>query len=130
MENKYYKPAIDEFHVGFEFEFDNSREWGIILLDSSHNLEDIESDISKGCIRVKYLNDDDFDNTWTNLGVWYHEKQPSNELGYWTRVTVRLWHDHKVLIRGHRGSEEDKLFDGVIRNKSELNRILKQLKID
>ena len=53
MVNKYYVPHIDEFHIGFEYEF---KEEGDVWVEK--NLKQI-SDLNKERIRVKYLDVDD-----------------------------------------------------------------------
>ena len=59
MENKYYQPEIDEFHVGFEFEFLNSIEWEKhnFMCLSEFTFDDMP-ELAKES-RVKYLDEID-----------------------------------------------------------------------
>lgn len=66
MENKYYTPTIEEFHIGFEYEWRSSldKEWEKEIMDDSISMYDAlieyESDQSSGWeYRVKYLDKED-----------------------------------------------------------------------
>jgi len=68
---------------------------------------------------------------------WYKNslKLDLAEIPHWTNIALRTWHDSSLFIEGYRGEinseNEDcgKLFDGVIKNKSELIKLLIQLRI-
>lgn len=124
---KYYTPEIEEFHVGFEYE----ALWGIENVDgewlketfsdkqSTNDLEDV--------IRVKHLDREDIES------FGFEFKEPGlYEIG--EIFSLFTEHDHDqlqvIIVRGtgekvwrpHR-----KIFEGHIKNKSELARVLKQV---
>lgn len=150
MENKYYTPSIEEFHVGFEYEYNSNRVWLHELtngkwfkqtfdfcttLDGDSIPSEVNSMLDRGEIRVKYLNQSDMD----SLGFEFMKSE--NEIF----ETYLLRGDHydtsilkspKDFIMVSRAKDlEDSdfkgsvIFNGKIKNKSELKRLLKQLGI-
>ena len=142
---KYYTPEVHEFCVGFEFEHfyekgkllkhkSNTCGWkqdvfdwswaDIIYDDYEHNTEEL------GKYRVKYLDLEDIESLgFKHLGsMWFSIDAPS-EMGTWNEIKLRWWSDQRVYITGHRGDESEPLFQGSIKNKFELQKVLKQLAI-
>lgn len=143
MKNKYYTPSIEEFHVGFEYEVqanDDSTEFEKLTIEKSkrdfeflnrYALNNINYDV-----RVKYLDKEDIE----SLGFietsnnWFTIDAPG-KLGYWTQVVLDFrWMDKvkpykDISISGKRGIENDIIFRGVVKNKSELKKLLTQLNI-
>jgi hypothetical protein len=146
MENKYYIPKIEEFFVGFKYESKSGNNWLKLVYegdqvlksysyfdDSGCEYEAVEDDLKDSLYRVKYLDKSDieslgfkfdgmrskvpgnFGGTKDNLYLNYN---PYNIDGYFTvNSKVRVW-NNTILI-----------FEGVIKNKSELIKLLKQLNI-
>lgn len=131
----YYTPDICEFYVGFECEVYNkySEEWYIFLFNQVFEDTSVAYNFTEGKYRVKYLDKSDieslgfkfdgmrskvpgnFGGTKDNLYLNYN---PYNIDGYFTvNSKVRVW-NNTILI-----------FEGVIKNKSELIKLLKQLNI-
>jgi hypothetical protein len=141
MEDKYYIPSIEEFYVGFEYE-------GLV----DYNVNDTTW-VSKTCnnfmwhsnelwkllmkninsFRVKYLDREDIESLgWIfledrgmseyNGNVFIKNdiifQQANYELRYWYNV-------RRLKIERINGI----IFDGIIKNKSELKVLLKQLDI-
>jgi len=58
-----------------------------------------------------------------------------SQLGHWTDISLRSWHNNSLYIKAYRGaiSEDNEdsqmLFDGFIENKQELEQLLKLLHI-
>jgi len=91
-DKKYYIPSIDEFHVGFEFEYleyleDDDREWfSNIYCDTLSKSKcyikksflwdymELNKAINSGDIRVKYLDKDDIE----SLGFIYTDENYTN----------------------------------------------------
>lgn len=151
-DNKYYTPTIEEFHVGFECEMKNSSdepfEWepfkiigvddGIMgknaLMDWS--FYDTRNAIEDKSIRVKYLDKEDIESLgWENI----EDRGMSENYGYSFQKPIeyfsggvayyrlRYWFTtHRVRIEPLGGP----IFDGTIKNKSELKVLLKQLGIN
>lgn len=138
MENKYYTPKIEEFHIGFELEFKNNMQdnvWKHQICDAdlislafdSIEHKDTENPFSEE-FRVKYLDDEDI----INCG-WKKEFQLENIIRYndntHNKNNILFFTPQYNHIRILNTEEKIKLFDGKIKNKSELKILLNQLKI-
>ena len=159
MENntKYYTPSIEEFHVGFEYEYcdyqsEEPSEWYAARFGCDykkahdiglHNClsftyeewEYILQDfINKEYVRVKYLDKEDIE----DLGFIYDNKLKFPKGKYKTTVVeyvndiycLSTFDNHEIMISEYCDGVFDKLFEGTIKNKSELKRVLKQLGIN
>lgn len=124
MENKYYTPNIEEFCVGFEYEFKwkpNKSEWKALKNRHPEDLiESIENEYNKE-YRVKYLDKEDIESLTT-----------VNAQGYFSidKVIISLSDNQFVLIESYKEESDGKvLFQGIIKNKLEFKKVLFQLKI-
>ena len=86
-------------------------------------------------MRVKYLDQEDLESLgWKYNGSgWYDLIDVPGSLGYFTHVKFHFWGKETTII-AYRGepinaTEEQHLFVGEIKNKSELKRIMKQTQI-
>ena len=125
MNNKYYTPTIEEFHVGFEYEMNyKDNEWSYEFTPYDFDL--ISDFIREGKCRVKYLDLEDikslgFEYKWEERGTWSLVKDEclvTFNPGY-TKGNV------KISYLNRKGF----IFKGQIKNKSEFRRLLKQLGI-
>ena len=141
MENKYYTPEIEEFNVGFECEIETSwgyskGEWPDIL--KKDTLTGFEKDIMKATrmagFRVKCLDSSDIESLGFKLdpirSYINHRNCFSlliNEL--YGLSLDHIYNENKIILRGHKVDYPTKtLFEGSIRNLSELKKLLKQTK--
>ena len=147
MKNKYYKPNLEEFHVGFEYEAAIAdgvgdgedvwvkQKWGELnslseTMTLRYNKDGSIKISVPDSIRVKLLDRDDiidlgFDEKIENM---YHIKVGEYR-GERDRV-FSLFVAGVTLIYLHRGNGEfATVFTGIINNKSELRRVLKQVGI-
>jgi len=141
MEAQYYQPKIEEFHIGFEYEFKSNSDYGY---HSKHDCKEwteqryvggacdegdetycikmaIEGDNCE--VRVKCLDEQDI------IDLGWHENLKHNKDGFLFCIE-RI--ESKVLITqvGTAALKQDAvLFFGNIKNKSELKRIMQMLKI-
>lgn len=135
--NKYYTPSIEEFHVGFLFQQkisdagDDLYDW-----DNMFMTTDFPEDVN--LTRVKYLDKEDIE----SLGWLYGGKSPEEYLGFNAKVDDTIYHlaireTHVHINKAVPGERLDMgtsmrnstLFNGRIKNKSELKRLMKQLDI-
>jgi hypothetical protein len=138
----YYTPDISELHVGFEFEKPNFDGW----IKHAWDIHDFsqgrfKAQLKANQIRVKYLDQKDIE----SLGFEFKHKSIDNwylintsfeiaNLKY-RHVTLKHGvHDNLVVIYGNEYESEncvndEVLFRGIIKNKSELIKLLKQLNI-
>ena len=153
MENKYYTPKLEEFHVGFRFEVLNNEVWDWQNMNASRlqeiNLDDNLNLMSK--YRVKCLDKEDIESLGfkkSNKNSWigykdYFLDSINPEYPYFLFATIHIpIRDDMYKILVHRYYNEDEPIDeddnyreptcvyvGKIKNKSELNQLLKRLNI-
>lgn len=79
-ENKYYTPKIEEFYVGFEYEFFNSKNWVIdtdfsTLFNANDTdcLYELRINIEENNIRVKYLDAENIESFGFKGDSYYNE---------------------------------------------------------
>jgi len=151
-DNKFYVPNISEFHVGFEYEYkkwidsNSSFEWAksgeirkpyeINWVDSI--MKDPKMDGSQ--IRVKYLDKEDIE----SLGFTEDEWSSGSDFIFNNNRFVLFYYpiNKRLIIKDTNRSfgyidiygkdcySSYNLFDGTIKNKSELKVLLKQLGIE
>ena len=147
MENKYYVPSIEEFHVGFEYEAkpNDPLGWGKVLVktfpETPHNLggrflfEFIEDRLSINCIRVKYLDKEDIESLGYSLSKEddsYKEFLKVGEFYKYYIVICPIFSKNLgvyVNIFTDQNTDQTIRFSGFIKNKAELTKLLKQLDI-
>ncbi len=147
--DKYYIPEIEEFHVGFEYEYMNSigdKQWYNQTVDIS-DLADIMTNIDDTCLefRVKYLDQSDIESLGFELkDVLNKEDKVTGEKKEWQLLfsyvkaldvpgRFRLYfypnaYGFNVAVR-HPLSDGPVIFKGKLKNKSELKKLLKQIGI-
>lgn len=151
--NKYYTPTIEEFCIGFQYQvkgYSLNEEWTDFELNaydmktidcgapgepcySENQWEYILEELEKGNVRVKYLNQEDFEELdWKvkeiNDARIVCEKQINYIRGEVTLfslvfVPITNW----LLIWNE--SSDDVVFAGEIKNKLEFKKLLNQLKL-
>lgn len=134
--SKYYTPELEEFHVGFEYEIEDlgddgrTRVWRPQIFEGEETRTYFIEELRKGEIRVKYTDREDIE----SLGWEFHQQNHSGCLSsFWNKkdVLLRLTVSYKnsipyVSIYHCEGWETPEM---IIKNKSELKRILKQLNV-
>lgn len=151
MENKYYTPLDEEFHIGFEYEAlqderspNNNSSWSKCDILTPEELEHVGRNLWKNYseLRVKYLDKEDIE----SLGFeeydinWFRKKIFEEYPGYYYIVPTTFYGNNSYIIdtdiiivdiegKYERLGNRERLFSGVIKNKSELNILLKQLRI-
>jgi hypothetical protein len=153
-DNKYYTPSIEEFHVGFECEVidfqgvdDNPYyDWEYRIItdtDLSHDtfLEDydgfysLKEAIEEDKIRVKYLDKSDIKSLGFELikeddgSVLF--KKDHTEYGYTDYTFLQYYIKDNGVDIYHSTSQFDyertNIFNGTIKNKSELKQVFKMI---
>jgi len=127
MTEKYYTPEIDEFFEGFIYEEKStlSGHWFNQEFSQPHP---VKTKIKTGDIRVKFLDRADIESlewTFIKTTIWssiFQKKEVFIE---------KYLEQHCIKIdTGEDYPEDNKVFfDGTIRNKSELQKLMKQLGI-
>lgn len=150
MESKYYTPDLSEFYVGFEFEMFSGNKW--FNIKRTNHFDNFENKLKAEEIRVKYLNEDDLKNfgltkeeynlkDYPFLG-YYHVDLKIKEYNLYKFTTkytyLQFWYSPNIkndycnlIITCF--NDKDNLnchFKGYIKNKSELQKLLKQLGIN
>ena len=145
MNNKYYTPTLEEFHVGFEYEYKELGIWNKEVIDildiisgNSGMNEYVENGIDfvieklkSNEIRVKHLDREDIEN-WFNVDITLdHQKENliifETDYGSVLNEYCKISYNKNIHIASIENCNEDILFQGKIKNKSELKRILTQI---
>lgn len=162
MENKYYTPEIEEFHVGFEYEEFEIVGSGlevpnIIIKYSEEYFNEVHSNdkyfkhrkfIRKVCDKqtVSLFSSTSFSEKYTPLlidnriRVKYLDKEDIESFGFEYINNVRDLAKDNIRIRTYIGEQfeipticiyrdENTIFSGTIKNKTDFKRLLKQLSI-
>ena len=134
MTDKYYTPTIDEFRVGFEYEAQDLclSLSGTCWVKEKYQGEELRTyltdELERKEIRVKQLDREDIE----SLGLIYISKNEYRTV-FWipnTEFELDFYKDRTIYIGNTETYECHKcLFDGKIKNKSELQVLLKQLTI-
>lgn len=150
MANEYYTPIIEEFHVGFEYEHKQGFLNGAVKTKRDYDksywvhstagigdfpyieraLTGINSQNGICGIRVKALDKEDiWFLAWKPAHITYLHGE-SNEWTYYGKWFLKFI-DGEVIIHNGRDMEDNvTYFDGVIKNKSELLRVMNMLEIN
>jgi hypothetical protein len=132
IENKYYIPTLEEFYSGFEYEhleFDGN--WKQINdFSNEYDYEDnphyaVSKDISSYHIRVKYLDAKDIE----SLGFRKIIEDQYYIFALDKHIMMLVDDDLFIRIINEQNNELYYLFQGTIKNKSELKVLLKQIGI-
>ena len=136
MENKYYTPDIEEFYIGFEYErgdYGEEDAWVKEALSFDHGWLEVSENFHKDK-RVKYLDQEDIKRLGFKLDPIRSYLNYRNCFSLLINELYGLSLDHiynenKIILRGHKVDYPTKtLFEGSIRNLSELKKLLKQTK--
>lgn len=130
MKNKYYTPAIEEFCIGFEFEYYWNEKWERTKLEINDCIYgEYDNHYSFGQIvqnkiktRVKYFDKEDIESlgfkytTFRKMNVWTYS---DFNLYFNERDELVIWNKNGSII----------IFKGTVKNKSEFKIILRQVGI-
>lgn len=132
MRAKYYTPIIEEFHVGFEYEYQQYDNKWIFQIFNRSNLDNEFDSYCK--FRVKYLDKEDIE----SLGFKYKQGDETSYIK--SNISIHIYDKNKWNTKENminifkkdklRAVGKTLLFSGIIKNKSELKKLLKQLNID
>jgi len=131
MKNKYYTPKIEEFYVGFEYEYKMMGTWDkatfddLITTDTDGALLDyIPTENSLNSFRVKYLDKEDIEYLgFKHIG---NNSFESNEDNY---LSLEYFKEEKGWYLTYSENESQFGFGGWVKNKSELRKLMQQLNI-
>jgi hypothetical protein len=136
---KYYTPTIEEFHVGFEFEDKHSdysedeKNWigRLYVLRAEYELDTVQDRIDDNRIRVKHLDREDIESLgWeANESDQYYKGSERIDVNPNISTLIVIKSSYKYERKGVSYVGHNTLFDGTIKNKSELKKLLKQLGI-
>ena len=134
-EDKYYTPSIEEFHIGFEYQYfnhfgKNAFKWATEIYKGYNPLNDL---IKSGTVRIKYLDKEDiesldFISNSKNDGE-FRGKKHIKLIGSKkeTLCLSKCKNSQHIVIYVNADYGTDTYFQGVIKNKAELKRILNQI---
>lgn len=155
---KYYTPTLDEFYIGFEYEYryevgnwteiwktgetftncwipwqksSNPFELDYGSFDNSSPLSVFDEKEMENRFRAKYLDKEDIE----SLG-WKYNDGSVIHLGFvnlnYPDLFLEFWFNDNRIVIHNREQYEDNFtyFNGMIKNKSELKKLMKQLNIE
>jgi hypothetical protein len=141
MKNKYYTPSIEEFYVGFEYESHQDPRtddgWEKSIL-GRHDFKYVMREDNDVDYRVKYLDKSDIEDLGFKLAGGKLIRDYRDSFEYHPDKHIHYVLDYTYSINKVRILKEDSnyfhedeivLFEGIIKNKSELKILLKQLNI-
>lgn len=134
MKGKYYTPRIEEFHVGFQYESLDSgnNTWNSVLLTDKIMLQNLVFPLqNKQQGFLSYINDELNKN---NIRVKYLDKEDIESFGFIQTIKDQYYKDDfELLIDDDLFiqiiKDDSFMFQGTIKNKSELKKLLIQLGI-
>lgn len=127
MENKYYTPKMSDFHLGFEFEEKIAEDiWHPRTFLFKWFKEDIILKLlDKNKIRVKHLDREDIESLkWKYISKYEYKKEKTNHL---FNYELYISKNNQIIYINH---GQRTLFEGAIKNKSELKKIMQMLNIE
>lgn len=133
METKYYIPTIEEFSQGLEYEmfdFDNEKYIKCVMTWEDFYWPVVYNQISSKHCRVKCLDKEDIEG-----GGWTHDPTPDLVTYSFIRpdnsflIYAPMTNFVLITITDRNTNYEHVVFEGKIKNKSELKRLMKQLGI-
>jgi len=159
MANTHYTPDVSEFFIGFEFEFactgtvDGIKQEDIWIADKvedGQRIQDVfeRQELMEECFRVKYLDKSDIESLgwifipddskgdgnfrWFDAFIIGINIFDGYKLAYWGFMDLeykdsksQIW-NYKCLIQ----LKDSVIFEGTIKNKSELKKLMQQLNIN
>ena len=121
--NKYYTPELSEMHVGFEYEsLIHTKEW--IEVNYTELDQNTKYDIENGLIRCKFLDKEDIE----SFG-FIHDRSYMFNLGQYRLHFIQPDNELDIIHIYDNESNDDTIFLGNIKNKSEFKFILTRLGI-
>lgn len=151
IDNKYYTPELEEFHIRFRYEqnmpyhpdftgnstyIDNWHRCSFPDPFTGYKIDGLKPSIEKQWIRVKYLDQDDIEELGWKLVKDYNKFEKNFQLFIDEYDWYELMTDEnqEVIIEKWLSNDDNTsngytLFRGKIKNFNELQRIMKQLGI-
>jgi hypothetical protein len=142
--SRYYTPSVEEFHVGFEFEYSNKEcggnDWKHSIVTAEFlRVQYIFGELRDN-VRVKYLDKEDIESLGWKISKEFSAKQiyqseiiDLKEYEYWFEMDKYLlskWIKICLWKSKNNMSAEKTIFEGIVKNKSELKVLMKQLAIN
>jgi len=131
--DKYYTPNTEEFHIGFEYEErypdSSNKEWNKVVLSTKEVFPPYDEYNSE--FRVKYLDQEDvkelgFESSHDEPDEWFHSYKGNGEIQLYFDDKKRN-EDQGVGVTMYGETDASPIFNGYVKNKSELKRLIKQL---
>jgi hypothetical protein len=124
---KYYTPVLEEFGINFEYEVKVDDKWEKRILNHLTSLHNIKVLLEKENIRVRYLNKKDIiECGWIKSGRDFKKYKEKTMYYLCTHNNIKRNIINDIYIQS---SIYDCIFEGTIKNISELRKLMHQLEI-
>lgn len=135
MENKYYTPEIEDFHVGFEYEvmIPEKSIWSkeVFFLNDSHidlvKWVTIQDEFTIHKVRVKCLDQSDVESSLKEYYFFKFTNDTDFEFNIGGLLYCGIFTKTDSMISFYENGWENCIFRGTIKNKSELIKLMQQL---
>lgn len=128
---KYYTPQIEEFHIGFEYESHLGLKYEKETINTIQDIMSLACIISiPNMIRVKHLDLEDIKAEGWIVKVWSNDSGYLNKISDGEEYTFGFHNSEYMTISLSDNGNTVMLFQGKIKNKSELKRIMQQIGIN
>ena len=132
MKNNYYIPKKEEFYHGFEYERLNGEGKFTPMIYGTESMQCSFKDMDKDMenCRVKYLDQEDVESLGFNRSLdepdeWFSSYKGNSDIQFYFDDKK----ENKELGKGISIYNETLEFSGYIKNKSELKKLLKQIRL-
>ena len=124
-QDRYYTPSIEEFHKGFECEFELAKDvWKQVKM--VYVSEHVEEYLSEPLYRAKYLDKEDIE----SLG-WEYSSKEQGLIYIKDKYRLYFYPSKRmvVILQLQPPHNPFGIFRGTIKNKSELKKLMEMLNI-
>ena len=143
MTPKYYTPEISEFHIGFEYEFNSivpdENDWQKAIIKDGTQIDDIHREYKNGnrvyALRAKHLDREDIETLDWECKLFYQSYNSGEFIINNKYILIFNLIDSFCIIKhinfpDHVEKNIISIFQGTMKNKSELKKLMVQLGIN
>ena len=134
-DNKYFIPTIEDFYVGYEFEFQGiPKGWHKMVFSVEDNLKTFKYNIEHGYIRVPYLSKEQIEaEGWKYFSKYGKEQEDKFHYNTFEKPNALYityyYNSHTLTIHSDLYGDDQVFFDGECKSINEFRYICRLLNI-